>query len=177
MEEDVQATKQQIAAMKREDVSSTRNALRIAAQAEESGRATLARLGAQGDRLHNTEKNLDLAANHNRIAEEKARELKTLNGSMFAVHVSNPFTATSRRKERDEEIIRKHREERDQREETRKRAFEGQQKMEGAFRSIGEAGYKAPTKASLAERSRYQFEADSEVHTIHPFLKVQTAIF
>lgn len=161
-EEDVQATKQSIRDMKRQDVSSTQNALRIAAMAEETGRATLARLGAQGDRLYNTEKNLDLAANHNRIAEEKARELKTLNGSMFAVHVSNPFTSNSRKKERDEEIIRKHREEREQREETRRKAFQGQQQVEGAFRSIGEAGYKPPTKASLAERSRFQFEADSE---------------
>lgn len=171
-EEDVQATKQQIATMKREDVSSTRNALRIAQQAEESGRATLARLGAQGDRLHNTEKNLDIAASHNRIAEEKARELKTLNGSMFAVHVSNPFTSNSRKKDRDEEIIRRHREERDQREETRKRGYEGQQKMEGAFRSIGDAGYKPPTKSSLAERSKFQFEADSEVRSkVHLIMK------
>ena len=29
--------------------------------------------------------NLDLASSQNRIAEEKARELKTLNKSMFAV--------------------------------------------------------------------------------------------
>ena len=36
-EEDVQATKQQIRFIKQEDVSSTRNALRIAAQAEETG--------------------------------------------------------------------------------------------------------------------------------------------
>ena len=36
-EEDVQATKQQIKFIKQEDVSSTRNALRIAAQAEETG--------------------------------------------------------------------------------------------------------------------------------------------
>jgi len=39
-----------------EDVSSTRNALRIAAQAEETGRETLARLGAQGEMIHETEK-------------------------------------------------------------------------------------------------------------------------
>ncbi|RDW78144.1 hypothetical protein BP5796_05996 [Coleophoma crateriformis] len=164
-EEDIQATKQQIRFMKQEDVSSTRNALRIAAQAEETGRATLARLGAQGERLHNTEKNLDLAANHNRIAEERAKELKTLNKSMFAVHVSNPFTAKSRRAERDQEIIEKHRSEREQRDATRQAAFGSQQRMERAFKELqpGDAGYRAPqTKSSLAERSKYQFEADSE---------------
>jgi hypothetical protein len=164
-EEDVAATKQQIRFMKQEDVSSTRNALRIAAQAEETGRATLARLGAQGERIHNTEKNLDLAANHNRIAEEKAKELKTLNKSMFAVHVSNPFTASSRKAARDQEIIEKHRAEREQRDATRQAAFGSQQRMERTFKELqpGDVGYRAPqTKASLAERSKYQFEADSE---------------
>ncbi|CZT48036.1 probable protein transport protein SEC9 [Rhynchosporium secalis] len=164
-EEDVAATKQQIRFMKQEDVSSTRNALRIAAQAEETGRATLARLGVQGERIHNTEKNLDLAANHNRVAEEKAKELKTLNKSMFAVHVSNPFTASSRRATRDQEIIEKHRQEREERDATRAAAFGTQQRMERAFKELqpGDVGYRAPqTKASLAERSKYQFEADSE---------------
>lgn len=164
-EEEVASTKQQIKFMKQEDVSSTRNALRIAAQAEETGRATLARLGAQGERIHNTEKNLDLAANHNRIAEEKAKELKTLNKSMFAVHVSNPFTSSSRKAARDQEIIEKHRAEREQRDATRQAAFGTQQRMERAFKELqpGDVGYRQPqTKASLAERSKYQFEADSE---------------
>ncbi|EHL00855.1 putative protein transport protein sec9 [Glarea lozoyensis 74030] len=164
-EEDVNATKQQIRFMKQEDVSSTRNALRIAAQAEETGRATLARLGAQGERIHNTEKNLDIAANHNRAAEAKAKELKTLNRSMFAVHVNNPFTGKSRREARDREIIEKHQSERDEREATRNAAYGSQQRMERTFKELqpGDAGYRPKnSKASLAERSKYQFEADSE---------------
>jgi protein transport protein SEC9 len=103
-----------------QDVSSTRNALRLAQQAEETGRDTLARLGAQGERIHNTERNLDLASSQNRIAEEKARELKTLNKSMFAMHVSNPFTSASRREERDRKVMETHRAEREQRDATRK---------------------------------------------------------
>ena len=161
-EEDVRVTKDQIRDLKKKDVASTQNALRIAAQAEESGRATLARLGAQGERIHNTEKNLDLAANHNRIAEEKAKELKTLNRSMFAVHVSNPFTASSRRAERDQEILEKHQAERDQRAETREAAYQQSSRMEQSFKNIQGNGYKPQNKASLAERSKYQFEADSE---------------
>lgn len=84
---------------------------------------------------------------------------------MFAVHVANPFTASSRREERDVQIVEKHRLEREQRESTRQAAFQSQQRMEGAFKDIqpGDAGYRAqPNKASLAERSKYQFEADSE---------------
>jgi hypothetical protein len=164
-EEDVNNTKQQIRFMKQEDVSSTRNALRIAAQAEETGRATLARLGAQGERIHNTEKNLDIAANHNRVAEAKAKELKTLNRSMFAVHVNNPFTGKSRREARDREIIEKHQSEREEREATRSAAFGSQQRMERTFKELqpGDPGYRPKnSKVSLAERSKYQFEADSE---------------
>lgn len=164
-EEDVAATKQQIKFMKQEDVSSTRNALRIAQQAEETGRATLARLGAQGERIHNTEKNLDIASSHNRMAEEKAKELKTLNRSMWAVHVSNPFTANSRRAKADEQILARHQSEREEREATRKEQWGTQQRMEDNFRGLqpGDVGYRAPqTKANLAERSKYQFEADSE---------------
>lgn len=165
-EEDVQATKQQISFIKQEDVSSTRNALRIAAQAEETGRATLVRLGAQGERLHNTEKNLDLAANHNRVAEERARELKSLNRSMFAVSVSNPFTATSRREKQEQNILDKHRAEREERDVTRGAAFSSQRRLDGAFRELqpGDSGYTPPpvAKSTLAERAKYQFEADSD---------------
>ena len=98
-------SKNEIKFMKQQDVSSTRNALRLAQQAEETGRDTLARLGAQGERIHNTERNLDLASSQNRIAEEKARELKTLNRSMFAVHVGNPFTSNSRQQARDQKLM------------------------------------------------------------------------
>ncbi|EZF32400.1 Target SNARE coiled-coil containing protein [Trichophyton interdigitale] len=161
-EEDIQAIKQDIRFMKQQDVSSTRNALRLAAEAEESGRATLARLGAQGERIHNTEKNLDLAANQNRIAEEKARELKKVNGSMFAMHISNPFTSEQRRRARDQAIIDRHQEERLQREETRLAAFRTEQRMDQTFKEISKKGETGPKRTNLAERSKYQFEQDSE---------------
>ncbi|KAI9753643.1 MAG: hypothetical protein M4579_005052 [Chaenotheca gracillima] len=167
-EEDVQASKQQIRFIKQQDVSSTANALRVAAQAEETGRGTLARLAAQGERIHNTEKNLDLAQNHNRIAEERAKELKTLNKSMFAMHVANPFTKAARRRERDDDILNKHHNEREAREATRAAAFESKARMDNAFRDVEDNGKgkgpdaSAQQKSRLAERSKYQFEADSE---------------
>jgi hypothetical protein len=46
--------------------------------------------------LRNTEKNLDAARIHTKIADEKTRELKTLNRSMFAFHAKNPFTKSKR---------------------------------------------------------------------------------
>ncbi|KAL8704780.1 MAG: hypothetical protein Q9201_002090 [Fulgogasparrea decipioides] len=162
-EEDVEATKQQIKFIKQEDVSSTRNALRIAAQAEETGQNTLARLGAQSERMHNAEKNLDLTSNKNRTAEDKERELKKLNGSMFAVHVSNPFTASSRRQARDDKIMDRHRMEREQREATRRAGFETSQRMNKTFQELQKEGHAPkPGQSSLAERAKYQFEADEE---------------
>lgn len=160
-EEDIAASKNEIKFMKQQDVSSTRNALRLAQQAEETGRDTLARLGAQGERIHNTERNLDLASTQNRIAEEKARELKTLNKSMFAVHVANPFTSTSRREERDKKIMENHHRDREQRDATRKAAWESNARSDGVNRSMQSMGG-AKGKSSLADRAKYQFEADSE---------------
>ena len=163
-EEDVQATKQQMRFIKQEDVSSTRNALRLAAQAEEQGMNTLARIGAQGERIHNTEKNLDLTANHNRLAEDKAKELKQLNRSMFAVHVSNPFTSNSRREQRDLDVLEKHGLERAQREASRREGFDTNQRMNKTFKDLSkeDANQKSAKQSSLAERAKYQFEADSE---------------
>lgn len=163
-EEEVNAVKQEIRFIKQGDVSSTRNALRVAAQAEETGRNTLARLGAQSERILDTEKSLDVAASQGRLAEEKARELKTLNKSMFAVHVSNPFTSNARRRERDEKVLETHRAERNTREGTRQEAFQSNQRMERTFRDIERDANKAypGQKKDMAERAKYQFEADSE---------------
>ncbi|OKL58534.1 hypothetical protein UA08_06160 [Talaromyces atroroseus] len=163
-EEEVNATKQEIRFIKQGDVSSTRNALRVAAQAEETGRNTLARLGAQSERILDTERSLDVAASQGRIAEEKSRELRQLNKSMFAVHVSNPFTSNARRRERDEKLLETHRAERNTREGTRAEAFETNQRMERTFRDIEREANKTSygQKKDMSERAKYQFEADSE---------------
>ncbi|KAL5048752.1 hypothetical protein BDW71DRAFT_177415 [Aspergillus fruticulosus] len=163
-EQEIQTIKQDIRFMKQGDVASTRNALRIAAQAEETSRETLARLGAQGEMIHNTEKNLDVASVEGRIADEKARELKTLNKSMFAVHVSNPFTSAQRKRDRDQRVMDNHRQVRDAQAGTRSEAFKTTQRMEQTFREIEREDRKTnkPYKSSVTERAKYQFEADSE---------------
>ncbi|EXJ78341.1 synaptosomal-associated protein, 23kDa [Capronia epimyces CBS 606.96] len=161
-EEDIQATKQEVRFMKQQDVASTRNAIRVAAQAEEMGRNTLARLGAQGERMHNTDRNLDIGNNHINIAEDKAKELKTLNRSMFAVHVNNPFTAKDRRARRDEQIMDRHHAERESREATREAAFKSTQRMNQNFKGLDDVSVGPKSKTNLAERAKYQFEADSE---------------
>ncbi|KAJ6786866.1 hypothetical protein PWT90_00007 [Aphanocladium album] len=150
-EEQDEAETQAILAEKRqiqqESASSVSRSVQMARQANEVGRATLARLGAQGERLHNTEKNLDLAANQNKIAQDRAAELKTLNRSMFAVHVSNPFTSKQRQLKADEDVMNRHRSERDQREATRREGFAANQRMESNFRDINTAGVGRPQRA------------------------------
>ncbi|KAL7276475.1 Protein transport protein S9 plasma membrane t-SNARE [Rhizina undulata] len=158
-EEDVNAVKQQIRFTKQQSVASTRNAIRVAAQAEEIGRNTLARLGTQGESLYNTEKNLDLAMNHNRNAEAKAKELKTLNRSMFAVHVKNPLNSSSRNEQEERRIIARHEEEREEREKTRQFGYESRARI-GSVLNEKPATAAARAQLSLAERSKYQFEGD-----------------
>lgn len=161
-EEDVLAAKQEIRFIKQQDVASTRNARRIAEQVEQTGRETLARLGAQGERIHNTERNLDMASNQNRLAEEKARELKTLNRSMFAVHVANPFTAKKREEAANAIALEKHQREREMNDATRAQAYSSTARQQATAREIGAVNGKPLAKASLADRAKYQFEADSE---------------
>lgn len=139
-EADYQAIVTEKRQVQQESVASVSRSVQMARQANEVGRATLARLGAQGERLHNTEKNLDLAANQNKIAQDRAAELKTLNGSMFAVHVGNPFTSKQRQAKADEEIMSRHRSEREQRETTRRDGYAATQRMEQNMRQMGGPG-------------------------------------
>ncbi|KAK2609034.1 Protein transport protein S9 plasma membrane t-SNARE [Conoideocrella luteorostrata] len=147
-EEQQEADYQAILAEKRqiqqESASSVSRSVQMARQANEVGQATLARLGAQGERLQNTEKNLDLAANQNKIAQDRAAELKTLNGSMFAVHVKNPFTSKQRKQKADDEVLNRHRAEREQREATRHEGYSTNLRMETTFKEIESAGRVRP---------------------------------
>ena len=161
-EQDVEASKHEIRFIKQQDVASTRNARRIAEQAEQTGRETLARLGQQGERIHNAERNLDMATHQNRLAAEKASELKTLNRSMFAVHVANPFTAKKREESANAIALEKHRAEREQRDATSASAAEAQQRGMKLQRDINGNVIRPAAQRNLADRAKYQFEADSE---------------
>lgn len=158
-EEDVEAIKSEIRFTKRQTVASTQTALRAAADAEESGRSTLVRLGAQGDSLQNTRKNLALASSHNRVAADKTRELKKANGSMFAVHVNNPLRRSARAAAEDAEVLALRQEERVGREELSVDAAESRSRV---GRALNDASGRVESRAkiSLAERARFQFEAD-----------------
>ncbi|CEJ90196.1 hypothetical protein VHEMI05995 [[Torrubiella] hemipterigena] len=161
-EADYQSILQEKRQVQQESASSVSRSVQMARQANEVGRATLARLGAQGERLQNTEKNLDLAANQNKIAQDRAAELKTLNRSMFAVHVSNPFTSKQRQARADEEVMNRHRQERDERETTRKEGYVANQRMENTFREMDNVSMQRQTQAQPRKKNYGKFNLDDE---------------
>lgn len=161
-EEQEEAELQGILSQKRqlqqESASSVNRSVLMARQAHEVGRATLARLGAQGERLNNTEKNLDMASIQNKVAQDRAAELKKLNRSMFAVHVGNPFTAKERQRAADQEVMSRHRAERDEREATRRDGYSSNTRMESTFRELDR-----PMQRRAARKKDYgKFNLDDE---------------
>ncbi|KJZ79063.1 hypothetical protein HIM_01214 [Hirsutella minnesotensis 3608] len=157
-EADYQAILQEKRQVQQESASSVSRSVQMARQANEVGQATLARLGAQGERLHNTEKNLDLAANQNKVAQDRAAELKTLNRSMFAVHVSNPFTSKARQQRADDQIMNRHRTERDEREATRREGFQSSQRMESTFSELDAARNRARPPARKKDYGKFNLD-------------------
>jgi len=82
-DDDVEGIKQQTRYVKQESVNSTRNALRLAREAEEVGRNTMNRLVEQSGKLYSTEVHLGSARLHADRAKDKTNELKELNKSIF----------------------------------------------------------------------------------------------
>lgn len=162
-DEEVEGVRQQMRFVKQESLASTRNAMRIAMEAEETARATLDKLGDQSDRIANTERHLDLAKAHNERAGDETKELEALNRSIF-----RPTFTMNKAKKRDKEearLIKRHESEQAEREATRRDQFESRQRVDGAFRAMDRTVENAALrnaqegKAKGAQRMRYQFEA------------------
>ena len=162
-EDDVEAIKQEIRFVKQDSLASTRNAIRVGLEAEEQGRTSLARLGTQSEKLSTVERSLDVSAAHARIAEDKARELKKLNRSMFAIHVGNPFTAKSRAEDEERKIMERHEMEREEREKNRRDAYDSAQRVNTALNQDHRRGGNKPgSKSTITSRSMYSFEEDED---------------
>jgi hypothetical protein len=135
-EEDVEGIKQQTRFVKQESVNSTRNALRMAREAEETARNTVNRLGTQSgtsqddhggrslvctyhailfvEKLANTERHLDVSKTHSQRAEDKTDELKKLNRSIFRPAIT--FNKDAKRAAQEAKIQQRYEEEREERE-------------------------------------------------------------
>ncbi|EGO02893.1 hypothetical protein SERLA73DRAFT_131295 [Serpula lacrymans var. lacrymans S7.3] len=171
-DEDVEGIRQQTRYLKQESVNSTRNALRLAREAEETARGTLTRLGDQSEKLANTERHLDVAKGHTARAEDKTDELKQLNRSIFRPVIT--WNKDAKRAAKEQEIQQRYEEERSEREkammdirDTQNRLGRattyGRQDDDDEGISPGGGSSRMRTAAQLSarkeQRKRYQFEA------------------
>jgi len=160
-DEEVEAIKQQIKFTKQESLSSTRNALRIAREAEETARNTMNRLGEQSDRLANTENHLDMAKAHAVRADDQQKEIVALNRSIFRPTFT--FNKKGKRDAHEQKLLSRHEEEKAEREEVRRQQFESRERTAETLRALEKDSSKpkgAPggLRSRLADKARYQFE-------------------
>ncbi|KAB5594808.1 Protein transport protein SEC9 [Ceratobasidium theobromae] len=175
-EEEVEAIKQDTRKLKQESVQSTRNALRIAREAEETARNTLLKLGDQSEKIANTERHLDLAKGSTNRAEDKTDELKQLNRSIFRPVIV--FNKDEKRHKEEQRIADRHEQERTEREKAALDVRDSQNRIGRAATYGQRSGAGDDTygqdegisggrrnlppeqqRARQAGRSRYQFEA------------------
>ncbi|KAF9436352.1 Protein transport protein S9 plasma membrane t-SNARE [Entomortierella beljakovae] len=169
-EEDVNQVSQQIRDVRQESVQSTRNALRALQEADESGVRTMNQLAEQSEQLGRIERSLDSAQIHADNAQEKAGELKTVNRSMFAIHIKNPFNSTKKKERELEEAKRKAAEELAQRESIRREEYDSKQRVNAATgqgpygRGPGSNpnNYSNNGRGGTGERNMYSFENTAE---------------
>lgn len=167
-DEEVEAIKSQIRYIKQETVNSTRNALRVAADAEIAGRNALGMLGAQGERIANTEQVVSIADSQTRIATRQADEISRLNRSIFIPNLHNPFNSKRRLHEREMKMRTQQAQDQLASERRRQLAYESEQRVldalnqtSGTYSETALRHKKNMLKES-EERKRVQFEADSE---------------
>ncbi|EJD47638.1 hypothetical protein AURDEDRAFT_151214 [Auricularia subglabra TFB-10046 SS5] len=186
-EEDVEAIKTSIKQTKQESLASTRNALRIAREAEETATNTLVKLGDQSEKLGATERHLDVAKYNSRRAEDKVDELKQLNKSIFRPVIV--FNKDKKRAAQEAKMLARHQEEQDEMQRNasdvrESQARVGQAAAYGRQNSYGDDQYdqgdgealggpvrgaggggsgryrtEAEQRQRQAQRKRYQFEA------------------
>ncbi|KAI0778151.1 hypothetical protein BD413DRAFT_608807 [Trametes elegans] len=171
-EEDVEGIKQSMRYMKQDSVNSTRNALRLAREAEETARNTVGKLGSQSEKLADTERHLDVSKAHSQRAADKTDELKQLNRSIFRPVIT--FNKDAKRAAQEAKIQARYDEERDERERAMRDIRDTQDRLGRAAtygvrddeEGIGGGSGRFRTAAQLQtrkdQRARYQFEADEE---------------
>jgi len=164
-EEDIEGIKQQIRYTKQESLASTRNALRLAREAEETARNTVGRLGTQSEKLANTERHLDVSKGYSQRAEDKTDELKQLNRSIFRPVIT--FNKDAKRSAQEAKIQERYEDEREQREKAMMDIRETQDRL-GRATTYGNQGAEgsgrfnktaAQLNARNEQKKRYQFEA------------------
>ena len=115
------------------------------------------------ENIADTERHLDLAKAHANRAEDKAKELKKLNRSIFRPVIT--WKTDRRRREIEQKIMDRHETEREEREKAHADVFVSRRRVDealepkGRLRGFGALGRNKNTQPSGSERSKYQFEA------------------
>lgn len=164
-EEEIQAIKFQIRNTKQESLSSTRNALRLARETEETASNTMVKLGEQSDKIGDTERHLDVSKAHASRAEDNAREISQLNKSIFRPKWKRDRRA--KREAQEAKAVQRHIDERMEREMTREEVLTSQRRVEESVQGTGTfnrlksklSGQNDVPLDPKAQRDRYQFEA------------------
>jgi hypothetical protein len=176
-EEDVEGIKQQTRFVKQESVNSSRNALRLMREAEETARGTLGRLGDQSGRsfislttaliadivffnsekLANTERHLDVSKGHSVRADDKTDELKKLNRSIFRPAIT--FNKDAKRATQEAKLQSRYDNEREEREKAMTDIRETQNRLgQAATYGRGVDDEEEGIGGSGAGRGRYKTE-------------------
>jgi protein transport protein SEC9 len=164
-QQEVKNIKKQITDTRQESINSLSRSIALANQAADTGINTMNILARDEERLLNTERRLDEAENYNKIGADRAKKLKHLNRSMFAVHVNNPFTSEKKQREREEAIMENHRQEREQRNVTRKNAWDSSSGLDDTFKNMrmGDGPQQQREyRPSAAESNKYVFTDDDD---------------
>lgn len=111
--------------------------------------------------MANVERSLDLSKAYSDRASNQAGELQKLNRSIFIPNVSNPFTRSSRDRERMDKLNREHAQHIAERNDIRQSEFDSSARIEEAQRMIGKVNNTRSSR-SQSDRNKYQFEADEE---------------
>ncbi|KAJ2760855.1 Protein transport protein S9 plasma membrane t-SNARE [Coemansia sp. BCRC 34490] len=171
-EDEIGIIKAKIQDVKKESVASSRRALEHAERATQQGADTLVLLGQQTEQLHNIERTLELTSIEAENSVEKSSKLRTLNKSIFHIHMNMPFTGKKRRMqeqmklEAEQERVRmandrKNAQVHESRRRVNQSAGDGPRYNgpEGVMSANGEIiSSRNPRDMSRSERSRYTFE-------------------
>ncbi|KAJ2684532.1 Protein transport protein S9 plasma membrane t-SNARE [Coemansia spiralis] len=176
-DEDVDSIKARITQVKKETLDSTRNSLRTLEQTEKIGAETLSKLGQQTEQLNRIDRTLEMTNIQAENSIEDTAKLRTLNKSIFHMHVKNPFSGKKRREQELAKLQAEQERERLVEERKTKNDIESRKRVQQFTDPNGLHRYTSPAgrmnangdivstnNMSRAERSRYTFEdEDNEV--------------
>lgn len=162
-DQEVNAAKQEMNQLKREDVNTTRRLVGTADNLDQLATNIIGNIGRQGESFHNAEKNLDSANVQAKTADKKIRVLDNVANTTMFMPVRGERGNREKRLNRDHDLeMERHHQNKKIEEVTRAHKYADQQRVAQGEKGINSNRAQQQQKASLLQRSKYQFDADSE---------------